>query len=155
MPGQFNNQQVIVARFNANGTLDTTFGDNDGIGGYTRFAVNGNQSFAEDITIDNANGDIYLVGRGANVANTATGFAVMRLKSDGELDASFGTGGIVCDAIRGWRSGPKPGAWPCRAMEKSSSRASKRRVPARKQTLPWRDTTATAAWIRRSTGTAN
>jgi uncharacterized delta-60 repeat protein len=93
--GQFNNQQVIVARFNANGVLDATFGDNDGVGGYTRFAVNGHQSFAEDITIDNANGDIYLVGRGANVANTATGFAVMRLDSDGELDASFGAGGVV------------------------------------------------------------
>ena len=94
--GQFNNPARRSRRpLQRQRHLDTTFGDNDGLAATHGSPSTVTQSFAEDITIDNANGDIYLVGRGANLANTATGFAVMRLDSDGELDASFGTGGIV------------------------------------------------------------
>jgi uncharacterized delta-60 repeat protein len=87
--GQFNNQQFIIGRFNADGTLDTAFGDNDGFGGYTRFQINAQQSAANDIAVDSATGDIYVVG------TSGLNFGVARLNSDGELDTTFGTGGTV------------------------------------------------------------
>jgi uncharacterized delta-60 repeat protein len=85
-------EDVLVARFNADGSLDTTFGDNDSVGGYTTFTFNGMQSFADDVKIDSS-GNIVVVGRGLNATITQTGFAIARLDSDGELDMSFGTGG--------------------------------------------------------------
>ncbi len=88
-------EDVLVARFNADGTLDTSFADNDSVGGWTNFLFNGGQSFAFDIAIDNATGDIYVAGHGVNSAGTQVGFAVARLSADGELDNSFGTAGIV------------------------------------------------------------
>ena len=87
-------EDIVVARFNVNGSLDTTFGDNDSIGGYTTFTFNGGQSFAWDVALDSS-GNVIVAGQGRNVAATALGFGVARLGSDGELDGTFGTGGMT------------------------------------------------------------
>jgi uncharacterized delta-60 repeat protein len=89
------NSSIVVARFNSNGSLDTTFGDNDSIGGYTTFTFNsGAESFAHDLAIDST-GRIVVVGRGKAALSSDNGFGVARLGTDGELDTSFDTDGMT------------------------------------------------------------
>jgi uncharacterized delta-60 repeat protein len=73
-----------LARFNPNGSLDTSFGSDGKVG--TRFNQDG-AAFAAALQPD---GKIIAVG-GAN--NNV--FAAVRYKSDGSLDSSFGSGGLV------------------------------------------------------------
>ena len=79
---------VLVARYNADGSADTTFGS----GGSTAFdfGSSGSQSLVRDVAIDNL-GRIIVVGAGPSASN----FAAARLTSTGLLDNSFGTLGIV------------------------------------------------------------
>ena len=88
------NEDIFVARFNTNGSLDTTFGDNDGFGGYTTYDFAGQQSFAYDVAID-ASGSIFVAGKGRASAVLPEAFALAKLDADGELVSSFGTGGKV------------------------------------------------------------
>jgi uncharacterized delta-60 repeat protein len=71
---------IALARFNPNGTLDTSFGTN-GI-----FCLNDGQAYSEmrGMTVA-ADGSILL----------ASGAKVLRLTVDGALDGSFGNGGIL------------------------------------------------------------
>lgn len=80
----------LVARYNSNGTLDTTFGD----GGFA--LVNfGNLSWdhGRDAVLQ-ADGKIILVGI-AEINTPYDSFAVARFNPDGSLDQSFGNGGKV------------------------------------------------------------
>jgi uncharacterized delta-60 repeat protein len=74
-----------LARYNADGTLDTSFGDN----GITITPVSSGNDLARDITIDD---EARLV-----VAGTSGGqnLVLARYSSDGVLDTSFGEDGIV------------------------------------------------------------
>ncbi|MFK7821906.1 MAG: Calx-beta domain-containing protein [Planctomycetaceae bacterium] len=76
-------QRFMVARFNTDGTLDTTFGT----GGFN------NSAFAE---IGRAR-DVAILSDGRIVAGGDTGgdeeFAIARYNADGTLDTSFGTNG--------------------------------------------------------------
>jgi uncharacterized delta-60 repeat protein len=78
-----NNRDFALARYNSNGTLDTTFGT----GGKVTTNLEDLDS-AEDLVLQ-PDGKIIAVGDGGNA------FATARYNSDGSLDATFGTGGKV------------------------------------------------------------
>ncbi len=73
---------VALTRYNADGTLDVTFGGGDGI---ATADLDGND-FAGAAALQ-ADGKIVVVGHGATV-----GFLVARFNADGTLDATFGGG---------------------------------------------------------------
>jgi uncharacterized delta-60 repeat protein len=84
----------LVRRYNTNGTLDSTFGN-----GGTVF-TSGAPYYAFGVVIQ-PDGKIVTSGR------SATAQAVERFNSDGSLDSTFGTGGIVTTSIgtsnnQGW-----------------------------------------------------
>ncbi len=81
----------LVARYNANGVLDATFGN----GGFTKTDVgNGFEDGASDAVLQ-PDGKIILAGA-ANRSNAANlDFAVVRYNANGTLDTTFGNGGHV------------------------------------------------------------
>src|SRR5262245_25334602 len=78
-----------VARFNADGSLDTSFGS----GGLVVTDIAGGNDLCQGVVIQ-ADGKIVVAGGAANGA-TGTDFALVRYNPDGSLDSSFGSGGIV------------------------------------------------------------
>jgi uncharacterized delta-60 repeat protein len=86
----FFKMQFAVARLNANGSLDTSFGS----GGESVLPVFGNNYFEWDrvagMAVD-ASGRIVLAGTAP--APYSDSLALARLNADGSLDNSFGTGG--------------------------------------------------------------
>ncbi|MFF8403008.1 calcium-binding protein [Streptomyces sp. NPDC014846] len=72
--------RLAMARYNANGTLDTGF-DGDG-----RVLTPG--AFAEDVAVQPGDGRIVTAG-----GRSGGGFAVLRYNPDGSLDGGFGSGG--------------------------------------------------------------
>lgn len=81
-----------LARYNADGTLDTTFGT----AGKVTTAIGPASGLGRDLAIQ-ADGKIVVVGRANN--GTDDDFAVARYNSNGTLDTTFGTGGIVMTPI--------------------------------------------------------
>ncbi|WP_426152980.1 M10 family metallopeptidase C-terminal domain-containing protein [Pseudomonas sp. DC3000-4b1] len=79
--GNFN---FSVVRLNADGSLDTSFGN----GGKATFDVAGGRDSAQTITVLD-DGKILLTGAAYNTAGDAD-FAAVRLNADGTLDTSFG-----------------------------------------------------------------
>jgi uncharacterized delta-60 repeat protein len=81
-----------VLRYNADGSLDTTF-DGDGI---VTTAISGttlgNSSMFWDVVIQP---DGKIVAAGSTSAGVDQDFAVVRYNANGSLDTTFGTGGIV------------------------------------------------------------
>jgi uncharacterized delta-60 repeat protein len=87
------NYQFAVARYNSDGSLDTSFGT----GGLVTTVFPGfSNAYAYSVAVQ-ADGHIVVVG-GASTAFTE-GFALARYNSDGSLDSSFGTGGLVTTAF--------------------------------------------------------
>ncbi|MGQ0678911.1 MAG: hypothetical protein ACT4OM_04520 [Actinomycetota bacterium] len=101
---QFNNKYVITgyagdsptstvdmisARFNMNGTLDTSYGTN----GLVRVDLAGFDDRGRDMTILR-DGRVLMVGSGKPANDNLNALAVM-LKSNGAFDSSFGKGGIL------------------------------------------------------------
>ena len=93
-PTTGNNQQKFgVARFNSDGTADTSFGT----AGAASFSVGTeNAASAHGMAMD-AKGNILLVGESQwRVSGTVYQYTtVLRVKPDGTLDTTFGTSGIV------------------------------------------------------------
>ncbi len=90
----------VVARYNANGSLDTAFGTGGKV--VTDFA--GSQDHAEGVAIQ-ADGKIVVVGKAA--VNNQNNFGIVRYNANGSLDLSFGNQGKVTTSIgdgdlRGW-----------------------------------------------------
>ena len=83
---------LVLARYNTDGALDTTFGI-DGNGKVITDVV-GND-FITDIALL-PDGKILVVGR--TVLGTPSGTLLARYTSGGLLDATFGTGGIIIDS---------------------------------------------------------
>jgi uncharacterized delta-60 repeat protein len=79
---------VALARYNTNGTLDNTFGT----GGIVTTAIGNNDASGNSVAVQ-ADGKIVVVGE----SNTLYGsdFAVVRYNTNGALDNTFGTNGIV------------------------------------------------------------
>jgi uncharacterized delta-60 repeat protein len=87
----------IVARFNADYSLDTTFGDNGKV--FTDF--NNFNDTARSITIQ-PDGRIVVAGpSGIGLPNEQSDFALARYNSNGTLDNTFGNGGKVLTDLTG------------------------------------------------------
>src|SRR5262249_11881773 len=81
-----------LARYNSNGTLDTSFGTGGRV--LTAFADTSGVSVAGGFSIA-VQPDAKLVGAGEAQINGRFDFALVRYNSNGSLDATFGTGGKV------------------------------------------------------------
>ena len=86
----------LVVRYNKDGSLDSSFGNNGGIIGTLGF-----ESRANGVAVQ-ANGKVVIAGRSDVFVDNFpleygfhTGFTLARFNGDGSLDQSFGSGGIV------------------------------------------------------------
>src|SRR5439155_1004806 len=90
----YNAGNIVFAlvRYNADGSLDTTFGT----GGKVTTSIGGvdDEAFALVLQPDGK-----LVAAGYAASATTYAFALVRYNSSGSLDTSFGTGGKVTTAI--------------------------------------------------------
>ena len=73
-----------VVRLNADGSLDSTFGN----GGKTVIPVGGGRDFAMSLTLQS---DGKFLMAGTSYTGSDTDFSLIRLNADGSLDTSFGT----------------------------------------------------------------
>jgi uncharacterized delta-60 repeat protein len=89
----FSNTNWELLRFNANGSLDTTFGGSGTGKVITSFP--GGYAIPQAIAIQPTDGKIVVVGTAGNAT------AVARYTTRGTLDTSFGTGGEVITPIGG------------------------------------------------------
>ena len=87
--GNNNYRDIAIARYNPNGSLDTSFGVN----GIVSTSLGNTNSLANSVVIQ-PDGKI-LVGGITNTFTNNTDFAVLRYNSDGSLDTTFGTSGIL------------------------------------------------------------
>lgn len=85
--------QVAVARYNADGTPDPSFGD----GGAVTTAV-GPSSDAASVLLQ-PDGKIVVAGETADPAARSSSFLLARYQADGSPDSSFGNGGTVTTTI--------------------------------------------------------
>lgn len=83
---------MAVARFNSDGTLDTSFSSD----GRQSVTFSGGRSSAQAVALT-PGGKPLLAGSASNGTNLD--FAVVRLDATGSVDGSFGTGGSVTTAI--------------------------------------------------------
>ena len=88
----------VIARFNANGTLDRSFGDGGAV--TTAFAAS---SEADAVTVD-SNGKIVVLGDSCQTEDPWTGckLVLARYNVDGSLDPSFGSGGMATTEFPGF-----------------------------------------------------
>jgi len=92
--GTSENRDWVVVRYLPDGSLDSTFAT-DGV-----LVVDAARyESAEDVAID-PQGRIVVVGSIGSFWNDSS-LLVMRLRSDGSLDPSFGAGGVVSEAVSG------------------------------------------------------
>ena len=82
-----------LARYNANGTLDTGFGT----GGIVTTSIGSNNDYANALI--QSDGRIVVAGRSFNSSSNKYDFALVRYNANGTLDTTFGTGGIVTTPI--------------------------------------------------------
>lgn len=87
--GGYSDDNFAVAKFNADGTIDTSFGAN----GYSITTFMSSPSFIKKIALQ-SDGKIVLAGFLINESNIYE-MAVARLNTDGTLDNSFGTDGKI------------------------------------------------------------
>jgi uncharacterized delta-60 repeat protein len=78
---------LLLLRYNVEGTLDTTFG----IGGVVRYD-NGGKDWARSVTLQ-TDDKVLVTGHSNN--GTDDDLILLRYNDNGELDTTFGTGGIV------------------------------------------------------------
>ena len=88
------NQDFAVARYNADGSLDNSFGSN----GVALIDGGTSSDAAWSMTLQ-ADGKILLGGSVYNQNSTVDDFALVRLNTDGTPDATFGTNGVVTTDI--------------------------------------------------------
>ena len=84
---------MAVARYNPDGTLDASFGSN----GTVTTAIGSGYAYGFAAAVQAADGKIVVAGTGSGGTNYD--MAVARYNPDGTLDASFGSNGTVTTAI--------------------------------------------------------
>lgn len=87
---------MAIARFNADGTLDTTFGDPKGkarAGTTTLNATEAGDFGRATGVVVQADGKAIVVGEVKPAGETGVAFGVVRFNVDGTLDPTFGSGG--------------------------------------------------------------
>ena len=77
---------IVVARYNADGTLDTTFGT----AGRASVRISGSDAFA-DLAVQ-SDGKVVVLGDTAGTAQTKRDLALVRFNADGSPDTTFGGG---------------------------------------------------------------
>ncbi|HYY43019.1 MAG TPA: hypothetical protein VE775_09825, partial [Pyrinomonadaceae bacterium] len=87
-PGTSFASDFALARYNSNGSLDTTFGT----GGLVTTPFPGNSAAANDIKLQ-ADGKLVVAGTATDNSTFNSVFALARYNSDGTLDTSFDTDG--------------------------------------------------------------
>ncbi len=93
--GKFgSNDDFLVARYNTNGSLDTSFGS----GGIRHTAIGSSYDDADSVVIQ-PDGKIILAGYAA--FGNQYDFGIVRYNTDGSEDASFGSGGVVSTGFGG------------------------------------------------------
>jgi uncharacterized delta-60 repeat protein len=88
-PGGINSGQIAVARFNADGTADGTFGKSGQV--ITPFPTGGSMAWATAVQAD---GKIVVAGQ-TIITLGSWDPSLLRYNTDGSLDTTFGNGGIV------------------------------------------------------------
>jgi len=88
-------ENFALARYNADGSLDETFGDGDGI---VITHINEYSSIIESLELD-ADGKILAGGFGLVTGGNWQDFAIARYEEDGHLDASFNSGDVILTPI--------------------------------------------------------
>lgn len=86
------NNDALLMRFNANGTLDATFGN---LGGYRYYHLFGSEAINKLFV--RPDGRILAVGTAASV--TADSLFAGRFLADGQPDASYGSGGFALSEV--------------------------------------------------------
>ena len=86
----YSTEDFVVARYNTDGTLDTTFGSR----GRVRTDFPGLAAVPSSVVIQ-PDGKIVVAGGAFPLFTFAGNFEVVRYNSNGSLDTSFGNGGIV------------------------------------------------------------
>ncbi len=92
--GNGSTRDIALLRYHPNGSLDTSFGG----GGVVITDIAGTADLGFDVAIQ-PDGKILVSGQTFN--GTDYDFALIRYNSDGSLDATFGTGGIVTTDFAG------------------------------------------------------
>lgn len=90
---QANARDFALARYNSDGSLDTTFGT----GGEVLTAFGGDTYQGASSLAIQSNGDI--VAAGASITATSSNVALARYTPSGSLDTTFGSGGEVLTAV--------------------------------------------------------
>jgi uncharacterized delta-60 repeat protein len=92
----YTDEDFAVARYNAHGTLDTTFGT----GGKVRTDFPGLAAVASSVVIQ-PDGKIVVAGGAFPLFTFLGDFKLVRYNPNGSLDTSFGNGGIVTTSFPG------------------------------------------------------
>lgn len=92
----YRNNNFVVAKFNADGSVDTTFG----VDGWTSLTYDDASSYARAIAVKN-DGKIVISGFGLTGGNRFQ-IAVARFNVDGSADSSFGTNGKLAFNVGDW-----------------------------------------------------
>jgi uncharacterized delta-60 repeat protein len=89
--GASSGSDFALARYNINGSLDTSFGS---LGKVTK-DIDGGEDYAYAVVVQ-PDGKILAAGSAeVNAANSNTRFTLVRYNPDGKLDSGFGTAGVV------------------------------------------------------------
>jgi len=89
-----NTEEFALARYNADGTLDTSFGDSGQV--MTDVGISGSNATGVALQKD---GKIVVAGYAVNNSGTNYDFACVRYNTDGKVDQSFGDGGKVMTSV--------------------------------------------------------
>jgi uncharacterized delta-60 repeat protein len=88
--------EFAVARFNANGTLDSGFGTKGKVTtNFVGVQLGGVSNPATVVAVNPANGQIIVGGSASECGKCVHNTALARYNSDGGLDPTFGSGGLV------------------------------------------------------------
>lgn len=104
-------RDIALARFNANGTLDTTFGTGNGV---TILDLSAGELVGSTYVADNAwgltgysDGRLLVHGSKKRTGGTDTDFALIRLSADGVVDMTFGMQGTAAIDINNRSASPR------------------------------------------------
>ena len=87
-------EKFALARYNADGTLDTSFGDSGRV--MTDVGISGSNATGVALQKD---GKIVVAGYAVNNSGTDYDFACVRYNTDGKVDQSFGDGGKIMTSV--------------------------------------------------------
>ena len=89
-------ESPVLQRFNANGQIDTSFGDNGTVTLSEEFASNFGQISRFDVDSQDR-----LVGYTSNSVDGNVTTSIFRIAEDGNFDASLADGGVIVTAVNG------------------------------------------------------